>query len=177
MSNKKGLRIAISGRSGCGNTTVSRMLAERLKLKLVNYTFRSIAEEDGLSFEEVCMRAETSENDDLRVDKTQVSLARKEPSVLGSRLAIWMLDDADLKVFLTGSPEIRAARIQKREGGTLEEQLQITTQRDQRDHDRYLKLYKIDTNDFSHADLVINTDRFDASGVVAVIEAAAGERL
>ncbi|RKX84938.1 MAG: cytidylate kinase, partial [Spirochaetes bacterium] len=30
MSNKNGLRIAISGRSGCGNTTVSRLLAERL---------------------------------------------------------------------------------------------------------------------------------------------------
>jgi len=176
MSNKNGLRIAISGRSGCGNTTVSRMLAERLNLKLVNYTFRSIAEEDGISFDEVCIRAEQAVDDDLRVDQTQVSLARKEPSVLGSRLAIWMLDDADLKVFLTGSPEVRASRIQKREGGTLEAQLKITTERDRRDHDRYLKLYKIDTNDFSHADLVINTDRFDAAGVVAVIEAAAKER-
>jgi len=177
MSNKKGLRIAISGRSGCGNTTVSRMLAERLRLKLVNYTFRSIAEEDGISFEEVCMRAEQSDEDDLRVDQTQVKLARREPSVLGSRLAIWMLDDADLKVFLTGSPEVRAARIQKREGGTLKEQLEITAERDRRDYERYLKLYNIDTDDYSHADLVINTDRFDAEGVVAVIEAAAKLRL
>jgi len=176
MSNKKGLRIAISGRSGCGNTTVSRMLAEKLGLKLVNYTFRSIAEEDGLSFEEVCHRAETDDSWDLRVDKTQVELARKEPSVLGSRLAIWMLEDADLKVFLTGSPLVRAARIRKREGGSLEEQMKITSARDKRDYERYLRLYDIDTDDYSHADLIIRTDDFDAVEVVGIIEAAARSR-
>ena len=173
MSNNRGLRIAISGRSGCGNTTVSRMLAGELGLKLVNYTFRSIAEEDGISFDEVCKRAENDDTYDFRVDETQVALARKEPSVLGSRLAIWMLKDADLKVFLTGSPEVRAGRIQKREGGTLEDQMRITSERDKRDYERYLRLYGIDTNDYSHADLIINTDRFDATQVVGIIRAAA----
>ena len=110
------IHIAISGRSGCGNTTVSRTLAECLGLHFVNYTFRSIAEEDGLTFEEVTRRAELSDDYDFRIDKTQVKLARKAPSVLGSRLAIWMLKDADLKVFLTASLETRAKRIQKREG-------------------------------------------------------------
>jgi len=174
MSNKKGLRIAISGRSGCGNTTVSKLLADRLNLKLVNYTFRSVAEEDGLSFDEVCRRAEKDDDYDYRVDKTQVALAREEPSVLGSRLAIWMLEDADLKVFLTGSPEIRAARILKREGGTLESQMKVTSERDKRDYKRYMRLYNIDTEVFTHADLVINTDRFDASQVADLIERAAG---
>lgn len=173
MSNKPGLRIAISGRSGCGNTTVSQLLADRLNLNLVNYTFRSVAAEDGISFEEVCHRAETSDDDDLRVDKTQVIMAREEPSVLGSRLAIWMLEEADLKVFLTGSPETRAARIHRREGGTLEAQMAATSIRDKRDHDRYKRLYRIDTNDFSLADLSINTDRLNAIQVADIIEAAA----
>lgn len=174
MSNKTGLHIAISGRSGCGNTTVSQLLAERLNLKLVNYTFRSVAREDGISFDDVCRRAETGDEDDLRVDKTQVIMAREEPSVLGSRLAIWMLEEADLKVFLTGSPETRAARIHNREGGTLEEQMAATNLRDKRDHDRYKRLYGIDNNDFSIADLTINTDRLDAAQVADIIEAAAG---
>lgn len=173
MSNKPGLRIAISGQSGCGNTTVSQLLADRLNLKLVNYTFRSIATEDGISFEDVCRRAETGDDDDLRVDKTQVIMAREEPSVLGSRLAIWMLEEADLKVFLTGSPETRSARIHRREGGTLEAQKAATTLRDKRDHDRYKRLYGIDTNDFSLADLSINTDRLNAVQVADIIEAAA----
>lgn len=173
MSNKEGLHIAISGRSGCGNTTVSRLLADRLNLKLVNYTFRSIAREDGISFEDVCRRAETADDDDLRVDRNQVVMAREEPSVLGSRLAIWMLEEADLKVFLTASPETRAGRIRQREGGSLADQLAATTKRDRRDHQRYKRLYNIDTDDFSLADLVINTDRLEANQVADIIEAAA----
>ena len=173
MLNEKELRIAISGRSGCGNTTVSRMLSERLGLEMVNYTFRSIAQEDGISFEDVCLRAEQSDDDDLRVDRTQVKMARATPSVLGSRLAIWMLDDADLKVFLTGSPTTRAGRIHQREGGTLKDQMAVTAARDKRDHARYLRLYNIDNNDYSLADLVVNTDRLNAQQVVDVIEAAA----
>ncbi len=173
MSSKAGLRIAISGRSGCGNTTVSQLLADRLGLKLVNYTFRSIAEEDGISFDDVCRRAETADEDDLRVDRTQVAMAMEAPSVLGSRLAIWMLEDADLKVFLTGSPETRAGRILMREGGSLDDQIKATSERDKRDHDRYKRLYDIDNNDYALADLVVNTDRFEAAQVVVIIETAA----
>ena len=167
------LWIAVSGRSGCGNTSVSRALAQRLGLRFVNYTFRSIAEEDGISFKEVTRRAEKSNDDDLRVDRRQVELARQAPSVLGSRLAVWMLKEADLKVFLTASPEVRAERICCREGGCLENQMRITAERDQRDHQRYLRLYGIDNNDYSFADLVVNTERFDVEQVAALVEAAA----
>lgn len=41
----KELRIAISGRSGCGNTTVSTLLAQKLGVKLINFTFRQLAAE------------------------------------------------------------------------------------------------------------------------------------
>ena len=40
----KELRIAISGKSGCGNTTVSTLLSEKLGIKLINYTFRTLAQ-------------------------------------------------------------------------------------------------------------------------------------
>ena len=167
------IHIAISGRSGCGNTTVSGIMAKRLNLKLINYTFRTVAREDGISFDDVCKLAEQSDEMDFRVDKTQVVLARKQPSVLGSRLAIWMLEDADLKVFLTGSPEVRAARIVEREGGSLKDQMAKTEARDARDHARYVRLYDIDNNDSSAADLVINTDLWNAFQVANIIEAAA----
>ncbi len=172
MSNREGLRIAISGGSGCGNTTVSKLLAQRLNLKLVNYTFRSIAAEDGIDFKDVCRRAETGDDDDLRVDKTQVLLAEEAPSVLGSRLAIWMLKEADLKVFLTGTLETRGRRILEREGGVLEEQIVATETRDKKDHDRYLRLYQIDNYNPAPADLIINTERLNENQVVDIIEAA-----
>jgi len=173
MLNKDGIRIAISGRSGCGNTTVSGLVAERLNLKLVNYTFRSVAREEGLTDQEVFRRAELTDEYDHRVDRRQVIMAREEPSVLGTRLAIWMLDDADLKVYLSGSLEERARRIAEREGGALKEQMAVTTARDERDRKRYLRLYNIDNFDYSPADLVINTDRLNQYQVAEIIVAAA----
>lgn len=42
------LRIAISGASGCGNTTVSSLLADGLGIPCINYTFRNLAKELGM---------------------------------------------------------------------------------------------------------------------------------
>jgi cytidylate kinase len=78
--------------------------------------------------------------------------------VLGSRLAIWMLPEADLKVFLAARPETRAKRIQGREGGELNDIAEFTAARDKHDRDRYMRIYKIDNDDYSFADLVIDTD-------------------
>ncbi len=172
MSNKEPFRIAISGRSGCGNSTVSTILSERLDLKLVNYTFHNIAEDRGIDFKELCRMAEDDPQWDYFVDENQVKLAMEGSSVLGSRLAIWMLKEADLKVFLTASPETRAARIHKREGGVLEQRMVETAARDERDHARYKRLYNIDNNDYGFADLVINTDRLDQDQVADIIQAA-----
>lgn len=36
MKLNKDVRVAISGKSGCGNTTVSTLLAEKLGVKLIN---------------------------------------------------------------------------------------------------------------------------------------------
>ena len=90
------MKIAISGKSGCGNSTVSRIVADRLGLRLVNYTFRALAAERGISFDEVRRQAEEDSSLDVYLDKRQVELAREGDCVLGSRLAVWLLDDADL---------------------------------------------------------------------------------
>ncbi|OQX29709.1 MAG: cytidylate kinase [Spirochaeta sp. LUC14_002_19_P3] len=172
MLNKLKINIAISGWSGCGNTTVSRTLANRLGLNFVNYTFRSIAEEDGITFEEVSRRAEQSDDYDLRVDEKQIKLAREKPAVLGSRLAIWLFEEADLKVFLTAPLETRARRIHLREGGEIDEIMANTKARDECDHNRYLRLYNIDNHDYLKADIVINTEKYKAEKVADIIEAA-----
>jgi CMP/dCMP kinase len=155
---KKDLKIAISGKSGCGNSTVSRMVADALGLRLVNYTFHSIAEEKGMDFDHLCRLAEEDEYWDRYLDKKQVELASEGPCVLGSRLAVWLLEDADLTVYLTAPAEVRARRIHKREGGEYLDILHHTVERDRRDRDRYLKLYGIDNNQYDFVDLVIDTE-------------------
>ena len=154
--------IAISGKSGCGNTTVSRLLAAKLGFELVNYTFRNLAAERGVSLARIIELAEDDFTFDRLVDARQVELARAGRSVIGSRLAIWMLPDATLRVFLTASVEERTNRILKREGGNYGEVLDFTTARDSKDHERYRKIYGIDNDDFSFADLIINSEGFAA---------------
>ena len=69
------LRVAISGKSGCGNTTVSGLLSEKLGIKLINYTFRQLAEEKGMTLAQVIEAAKNDDSYDKYVDKHQVELA------------------------------------------------------------------------------------------------------
>lgn len=162
-------RVAISGKSGCGNTTVSRLLAKRLNIALINYTFHTMADEQGVTFDDMCRMAESDDSWDRYLDKEQIRRARLESCVLGSRLAIWLLDEADLKVYLTASPETRAQRIQSREGGTVEDVLAATNERDRRDHARYIRLYGIDVESYGFADLVVDTERYTPEEIVELI--------
>jgi len=173
------VRIAISGKSGCGNTTVSQLVAENLGYPMINFTFRTLSEEKGIEFWTFCKMAEESDEFDLEVDKRQVEMALAQPDcVLGSRLAIWMLKQADLKVYLTASSIERARRITQREGGTLSERLEQTQMRDANDSARYLRLYNIDNSDTTVADLVIDTSELEPEQIAALIvkEAKAREK-
>jgi len=173
---KKDIKIAISGRSGCGNTTISKMTADSLGLRFVNFTFRSLAQERGIDLKKILELAAQDDSWDKEIDNRQVALAlEKGGCVLGSRLAIWMLKQADLKVYLYASPEVRARRIVKREGGSLEEVAAFTAERDRQDHGRYLHIYGIDTDDYSFADLEINTDDITPQQIVDKITEKARE--
>lgn len=164
------MRIAISSKSGCGNTTVSTMLSEKLGFKLINFTFRQMAAEKGVDFWTFCSMAEKDDNIDRELDARQVEMAMAEENcVLGSRLAIWMLTEADLKVYLTADSQTRAERVFRREGGSLEERIAQTRMRDENDSARYKRIYGIDNNDTSVADLVIKTDDKSPEEIVGII--------
>jgi cytidylate kinase len=173
----KGLKIAVSGKSGCGNTTVSKIVADTLGLKFINFTFRTLARERNIDLQEVLVLAAEDDFWDREVDSRQVALARESGGcVLGSRLAIWMLEEADIKVYLKARPETRAKRIKKREGGTLEEVAAFTAERDRQDHERYLRIYNIDNDSYGFADLMIDTDNSDPMEIAASIIAAAEQK-
>jgi CMP/dCMP kinase len=166
---KRAMRIAVSGKSGCGNSTVSRLLSKKLGITFINYTFHTMADELGVSMNEIMERAGEDPRFDYGVDKRQIELARKGSCVLGSRLAIWLLGEAKLKVYLDASLFVRAQRIQRREGGSLEEVLDSTRARDDQDHDRYMSLYGIDNDDFRFADLIIDTTSYTPEEIADLI--------
>jgi CMP/dCMP kinase len=168
----KPLRIAMSGRSGCGNTTAGRIVADRLRIAHVNYTFRNLAKDKGMSFNELRQLAQESDSIDKELDRHQLELAITQSCVLSSRLAIWMLPVADLKIFLNIPLDERARRITQREGGELITRIAETQQRDALDQQRYYRIYGIDTNHYDGADLIINSGRLNANQVADIIISA-----
>lgn len=170
IADGKEVRVAVSGKSGCGNTTVSSLLADRLKITLINFTFRQLAEEKGMTLRDVILNARTDDRYDREVDTRQVALAKRESCVLGSRLAVWMLDTADLKVYLLADEDIRAHRILNREGGDFEKIKAFTQMRDTEDTARYKKLYGIDNTRYEDAaELVIDTGSLTPEQIVEQI--------
>jgi CMP/dCMP kinase len=170
MSSDPGaLRIAISGKSGCGNSTVSRIVAARLGLRVVNYTFKDLARERGMSFDELCRLAEQDTQYDFTIDRMQVALAQEGRCVLGSRLAIWLLRSTALTVYLEAGLAARAARISRREGTPEAAALEATARRDLRDKERYKRLYGFDVDEYGFADLVIDAEAHDQEAVAQLI--------
>jgi len=165
--------VAISGKSGCGNSTVSGLVASKLGFTLVNYTFKNLAEDEGLTFAEVMRRSSQDDHFDRSVDARQVEEAKKGRRVIGSRLAVWMIGEAaDLRVYLWASPAVRAMRIHDREVNALYGDPEYTRERDLADHVRYQRLYGIDNDDYAGVDLVINTERLHPEAIADLIVAA-----
>lgn len=158
--------VAISGLSGCGNTTICTWIANRFNITMINYTFRNLAKEHNMDFETLCQLAEKDDTWDLMLDKKQVELASQESCVVGSRLAIWVIPQALCRVYLEAPLSIRAQRIANREGKNLETITTATYARDEADYKRYKKLYNIDIHNYrDQADVIIDTETLSVEGV------------
>lgn len=182
------MKIAISGLSGCGNSTVTGLLADKLKLKKLNYTLRDVAREEGVAFDVMQNElVKKSDEYDYRIDRKQAEFAvAEENCVVSSRLAAW-LDDGrilekisapkprfNLKVWLSASFDERVKRIAKRENKPITQVVLETKKRDKENTERYRKLYGVDVNDYlDEVDVIINTEHFDALKVSDIVVSAA----
>ena len=75
-----------------------------------------------------------------------------------------------IRVWVNVSPEECARRIQNREGGSFEEQLILSQQRQIDDKERYRILYDIDLDDMSPYSLIINADDISAEEVFSIVQ-------
>jgi CMP/dCMP kinase len=159
------MRIAISGHSGCGNTTATRTVGNELDLTTVNYTFRTLAQDLGIDFDVIHRESMTDPLYDYLTDFMLIRAGMREQVVVGARLAAWVVD-ADLRIWLEAPVEVRAQRIFAREKkGTREAILAKTIIRDRENRQRYLELYGIDIDDHDGFDLTINTHQLSAEQV------------
>lgn len=170
------MKIAISGLSGCGNTTAVKNVAKLLKIPAVNYTFRNLAADSGRTLEDIQELALKDRTIDYLVDRKIISIFEKNKNcVVGTRLAAWLVQDADLRVWLHASPQERAKRIHVREKHKSLHQVRLeTARRDAENIARYKEYYKLDiTKERMELDLIVNTERLTAEQTAALIVAAA----
>lgn len=161
------MRIAISGLSGCGNTTVGRLVGATLGYPVFNYTFRDLAHDLGVKFENMVGSARTDIFDLLVVVAT-IRAAQAPDVVIGNRLATWVCD-ADLSIWLDASLTTRATRISNRERQPYDTIVKQTTVRDEENRRHFIDLFHIDIREHGHVDAIINTETCGPEEVVATI--------
>ncbi len=164
--------IAISGPIGVGKSTIAQGLARALGLECISAgsVFREIARRRGISLVDVNRLAESDPAIDRDLDRLQAEQARAGPCVVESRLAGWMVE-ADLRVWLDASVEVRAARAAARDGTGVEEARRELLAREGSEWSRYRSLYGIDITDRKPFHVVIDTSRWDADAIVEALAA------
>ena len=169
------MRITISGPPGSGKTTVAKIIAHKLNYTLISggEIFREMARGMGMNLIEFSKYAEKNHKIDRMIDEKIVELARKEKhAVIDSRLSGWLMVRNSIyafKVFIDASPEIRAGRLVKRDGGDFEETYKSMLLREKSEKKRYRNIYGIDFDDLSIYDLVIQSDNLEPSEIVDMI--------
>lgn len=166
------MRITISGLSGSGTTTIARLLSKELGMELISAgeMFRAMAKDRNLLVEQFSEVAEHTDEFDRWVDRRQREEAMKRDDlIIEGRLSGFFVPQADLKIWLKAPMEVRARRVASREKIAYEDALSAMKRREQSEYMRYAKYYGIHLDDLSLYDLVIDSSRWNESGILKLI--------
>ncbi|MDD1674237.1 MAG: AAA family ATPase [Methanomicrobiales archaeon] len=171
------MKITISGPPGSGTTTLAEHLAHHHGYILISAgeLFRQMAREKGLDIAQFGKNAENESAIDALIDARQKDVAAgHENVIIEGRLSGWMIQDADLKIWLTAPPSVRAKRIAQRDGGDEYTARKKTIEREDCESRRYQKYYKININDLSPYHLVIDTELWNPDQLAGIVDLAMG---
>jgi len=147
--------IAISGLAGSGKNTVSGEVAKRLGWRVVEPTFKTLAEREGITL----MQFQEKAKKDFDIDRKFDDALREECAggkcVVSTWLGPWMAPSKPMRVWLEVDENTRAQRLANREQKTLAEAISHIRKRDADNHERYKKVYGIDIFDHAGFDLVL----------------------
>ncbi|MEM3060323.1 MAG: cytidylate kinase family protein [Candidatus Anstonellales archaeon] len=166
--------ITISGLVGCGKTTVGKLVARALKIPLLSPTFKDLAQKKGLSLMKFQKLAERDDSIDKEFDEKLKREVKKIGScVVATWLSPWIIQDANLKVWLDASEKVRAKRISRRDNINIKQALLHIRKRDKQNILRYKKIYGINITNHDDFDLIVRSDEMSAREVARIIVKAA----
>jgi cytidylate kinase len=169
------MRITISGPPGSGTTSLAKYLVEKRGYELISAgeVFRSLAKEKGMDLSTFGRLAESDPAVDRMIDERQKETGeRKDDIVVEGRLAGWMIENADLRIWVTASLDCRSARIADREEIENAVAADLTAEREASEATRYSNYYGIDINDLSVYDLVVSSERWGRDELGRIVDTA-----
>ncbi len=170
-TDEKGLVITVSGPHGSGRSSQAQYLSQKFCLRYIStgMLFREMAEKRGLSMEEMSKLAEENFDFDNYLDERAKEESAKGGVVIDATLAAWVATNPDLKIYLWAEFDDRVQRIAEREGRPLEEVIKETKIRESSEKDRFQKYYKIDIDELSVYDVVLNTSLFSLEATSKIL--------
>lgn len=170
------MRITVSGLPGSGTTSLSRYLAERHNFTMISAgeVFRQCAKEHNMELAEFGRLAEQDPAYDKMIDARQKEIAeQKDNIVVEGRLSGWMVEKADLKIWLFAPIECRLERIVFRDQiADLETAKKITLEREHCEAVRYRQYYNIDIADLSIYHIILNSKNWGINDLGAIVDTA-----
>jgi len=174
--------IILCGSPAVGKTTVARIIASKLKLKLIGggdilkeialeEGYKAVGDDwwdtkDGMKF--MAERAGSPEFD-REVDRRLLVRAKKGDVVITSYTLPWLAKDG-VKVWLAGNNKSRAERMAKRDSSSPEECAKVVEERDRENFALYKKLYGIRFGkDISPFSIIVGTDGVPAAEVAKAV--------
>ncbi len=170
------MRITVSGLPGSGTTSLARYLASKKGFSFISAgeVFRQMAEQRGMNLSEFGMLAEREPEIDKLIDCRQKEIAYSLDNIIvEGRLSGWMIDEADLKCWLSASLERRSCRIQTRDQiKDIETAALLTEERERCESLRYQEYYGIDISDLSPYHIILNSERWGIEGLGEIMDTA-----
>jgi CMP/dCMP kinase len=168
------MRITVSGLPGSGTTSISRYLAERHGFAMISAgeVFRQLAKEHNMELARFGDLARQDPSYDKMIDARQKEIAKERDNIIvEGRLSGWMVDDADLRIWLYAPIGCRIKRIVFRDQVADEEIAKnLTLEREQCEADRYRSYYDINIADLSIYHIILNSEHWDVEGLGAIID-------
>ncbi|WOX55291.1 MULTISPECIES: (d)CMP kinase [unclassified Methanoculleus] len=169
------MRITISGPPGSGTTSLARYLAAKYRLDLISAgeVFRQLAREHSMDLAEFGRFAENDPSVDRMIDTRQKEIGESAGNIIiEGRLSGRMVENADLRIWLTASLPCRAKRIAGRDGMDEEGARAYTENRQRSESTRYLNYYGIEIDDLSPYDIVLSSETFGVEALGAIVDTA-----
>lgn len=169
------MRITVSGHPGSGTTSLAKYLQKEFGYNLISAgeVFRQLAAEAGMTLPEFGAKCEEDPAVDRMIDERQKEIGENSDDIIvEGRLSGWMVENADLSIWVSASLQCRSDRISQRDGLDPGISYPLTRERQLCEARRYQDYYDIDINDLSVYDLVISSEKWGVEELGRIVREA-----